>query len=116
MNEKLWMKSMEWCQKYCNCHQIPTRSFFFKGYQFPLCARCTGIALGHIAAFIIAPFYTFKYTVSVLMIPLVLDGTIQYFTPYESNNVKRVISGILYGFSFTSTCLHIIKTVLKHTK
>lgn len=27
------------------CHQIPERSFFWAGQQFPVCARCTGLYL-----------------------------------------------------------------------
>ena len=108
----LWIKSMSWCKKYCSCHQLPERSFFFKGYQFPLCARCTGIAAGHIMAFILSPFITIKYSISVLTIPLMIDGTIQFFTTYESNNLKRVVSGFLYGFSFTSIMIHSIKLII----
>jgi uncharacterized membrane protein len=28
------------------CHQIPERSFYVSGVQFPVCARCTGLYLG----------------------------------------------------------------------
>ena len=28
------------------CHQMPERSFFYKGKQFPVCARCTGVIIG----------------------------------------------------------------------
>jgi uncharacterized membrane protein len=28
------------------CHQIPERSFYASGVQFPVCARCTGLYLG----------------------------------------------------------------------
>lgn len=98
----VWIKSMEWSKKYCGCHQMPERSFFLNGYQLPLCARCTGIALGHIMAFIVAPFRVFKYTILILMIPMAIDGIIQYFSSYRSNNIKRIITGFLYGFAFTS--------------
>lgn len=27
------------------CHQIPERSFFWDGHQWPVCARCTGLYL-----------------------------------------------------------------------
>jgi len=27
------------------CHQLPGRSFFLDGHQFPVCARCTGLYL-----------------------------------------------------------------------
>ena len=110
--EHLWIKSMQWCKKYCSCHQLPERSFFLGGYQFPLCARCTGIAIGHIVAFIFSPFVTIKYSISVLTIPLIIDGTIQYFSAYESTNLKRIISGFLYGFAFTSLMVHSIKSTI----
>lgn len=114
--EKRWIWWMEHTKKYCYCHQMPERSFFIQKYQFPLCARCTGIAIGYIVAFLVAPFHTFKISIAALMIPLIIDGTVQYFTPYESNNTKRVISGFLYGFSFMSIiCIfikHIFNTLL----
>lgn len=112
IKDETWIRSMELCAKYCSCHQKPERSFFIHGYQFPLCARCTGIAIGHIIAFLIVPFHTFKYSISLLLFPLAIDGTMQYFTPYESNNCKRMITGILYGFAFTSISGRIIKTIL----
>ena len=109
----LWIKSMEWCKKYCGCHQMPERSFFLGIYQFPLCARCTGIALGHIAAIAAAPFYTFKYAVSLFMLPMAIDGTVQYFTSYRSNNLKRVITGFFYGFAFTSVVFRTVKLFIR---
>lgn len=114
--EYIWIKSMKWCKKYCSCHQLPERSFFFKGYQFPLCARCTGIAIGHVVAFIISPFITIKYSISILTFPLIIDGTIQYFSKYESTNFKRILSGFLYGFAFTSIMLHSIRLIVSSFK
>lgn len=84
---------MNWCKRYCGCHQIPERSFFIKGYQFPVCARCTGIVIGHFFVLTMAPIHIFSKKISILMIPLIIDGTTQYFTRYESNNVKRVLTG-----------------------
>lgn len=31
------------------CHQLPDRSFFLDGRQFPVCARCTGLYLSGLA-------------------------------------------------------------------
>lgn len=108
-----WIRSMEGFKKYCGCHQIPQRSFFLKDHQLPLCARCTGIALGHVAALAIAPFHRFQYTILVLIIPMAMDGTVQYFTTYRSNNVKRVVTGFLYGFALMSSMIHTIFLVIR---
>lgn len=111
--DEKWVYWMECARKYCGCHQKPERSFFFKGYQFPLCARCTGIAIGHTVAFLVAPFHVFKFSIALLMLPLAVDGLVQYYTSYESNNIKRLISGILYGFSFTSIVCRCFKSLIK---
>ena len=34
------------------CHQLPERSFFFAGQQFPVCARCTGLYASALAGLI----------------------------------------------------------------
>ena len=57
--DKLWIKSMIWFDKYWGCHQLPERSFFFKGYQLPICARCLGIILGYILCIFLL-FYKMK--------------------------------------------------------
>ena len=35
----------------------------------------------------------------LLMLPLIIDGTIQQKTRYESNNTRRCLTGILYGYA-----------------
>ena len=114
--DKAWVRSMELCAKYCSCHQKPERSFFINGYQLPLCARCTGIALGHISAIIAAQFHTFGYSIAVLLSPLAIDGTVQYLTSYESTNRKRVLTGFLYGFAFTSITYRFAKNIIQRMK
>ena len=59
IKDKIWIKSMEWCSKYWGCHQMPERSFFFKGYQFPVCARCTGMIVGYFLSITTIPFASF---------------------------------------------------------
>ena len=34
----------------------------------------------------------------LLLIPLVIDGVVQLVTSYESNNLRRFITGILFGY------------------
>lgn len=35
-----------------------------------------------------------------LLLPLILDGTIQLFSSYESNNKRRLATGILFGAGY----------------
>lgn len=35
-----------------------------------------------------------------MILPLLLDGIIQLKTSYESNNIKRLITGFLFGIAF----------------
>lgn len=58
--------------------------------------------------------------VLLLMVPLILDGTIQKLTPYESGNIRRLITGILFGVAliclfvyFHRTCVWIAGEILK---
>ena len=45
------------------------------------------------------------------MLPLILDGFIQLLTKYESNNSKRLVTGVLFGFALTNLfIISILKT------
>ena len=94
---------------------MPERSFFYKGYQFPICARCTGILLGYICAFVflLLNIHINIYLSLILIVPMALDGTIQFFTSYESNNIKRLFSGFLAGIGFIWILLNIIFSLFK---
>ena len=84
------------------CHARPDRSFFFRGKQFPICARCTGELVGMIAGIPIAIIFgipRFLY-VMLFMFPMVFDGFLQLLTPYESGNIRRLLTGILFGIAF----------------
>lgn len=100
---------MNFFDKYWGCHQMPERSFFIRGYQFPVCARCTGIIIGELVALLLSVVYQ-KYHILILtmLFPMLLDGTIQFFTQYVSNNTRRLITGILFGFSFLYSILMLI--------
>ena len=62
------------------CHQREDRSFFIGKWQFPICARCTGILLGQIIAVILYCFKIKVQTVLALIFLLImfLDWYIQY--------------------------------------
>lgn len=100
--------------KYWGCHQIAERSFFIKGYQFPVCARCTGIIIGEVA-FIIFALLSLRINIIfslLFMIPLIIDGTLQFKTSYVSNNIKRLLSGMFFGFGFFSTIFCLIMILI----
>ena len=108
--DRRWAWWMEFCGKYARCHQMPERSFFLGSYQFPLCARCTGIQIGRVLAVLLFPFVLIPMKIALtvlplLLLPLAIDGLVQKYTKYESNNCKRVITGILWGFASISLIL-----------
>jgi len=112
--DRLWLSSMRLCRKYCGCHQMEARSFTVRGYQFPLCARCTGIAIGHIIGLILGCAADVSLWIALLMLPLALDGGIQYLTAYESNNRRRLVTGILYGAAFMSLCVRLLQWIITY--
>lgn len=81
------------------CHRLPERSFFYKGKQFPVCARCTGFYAGYFAL----PIFTFSIWqpdllwIGLLMVPALIDGLTQAYMHRESNNWLRLATGILAG-------------------
>lgn len=107
--DKIWIKTMDWCSKYWGCHQLPERSFFWGTYQFPVCARCTGIIIGYAFSIFYSIFFNKMNIITeiALMIPLSIDGLLQLFTSYLSNNIKRLLTGMLAGFGL----IQMIKTL-----
>ena len=56
----------------------------------------------------------------VMMLPLIVDGFTQRLTKYESNNLRRLWTGILFGVAFIfmfiyfhRICVHIAGWILK---
>jgi len=91
---------------------MPERSFFIGGYQFPLCARCTGILAGHVIGIVVSIFRNVSFWSLIGTIPLIVDGSIQQFTSYESTNIRRVCTGVLYGYGVMSACIHGIRRLV----
>lgn len=107
-----------------NCHQKHYRSYYLNGNQMPVDARVTGIFIGLSFGFLAMAFAQgyedFKRTILALLgfrdeisekkkwgiliclgaifaLPLVLDGSIQLITTYESFNLLRTFTGTLFG-------------------
>ena len=116
IRDKTWIEFMKIGRLY-GCHQRPERSFSFKGYQFPVCARCTGIILGEFFAFLFVhrQVQSFKRGV-FLIIPAFADGVIQLFKMQESNNARRFITGFLSGLGYVICIKSIVWGILKVVK
>ena len=100
--------------KRLGCHQMAERSFFFKGYQFPVCARCTGVILGELIA--IVCLFLFKinwWILLLLLIPMGFDWGLQFLKILKSNNIRRLITGLLGGFSLTYAYYYLIVWIWK---
>lgn len=78
--------------------------------------------MGMIAGIPIAIVWGFPsfYIVVLMTIPLIVDGTIQKLTSYESTNIRRLLTGILFGSAlifmfiyFHRTCFIIAAEILK---
>ena len=85
------------------CHRKPERSFHINGYQFPVCARCTGFYISLIAYFTYTYYFFVDYNIFlitfaiILLIPAGIDGLTQFKEQRESNNTLRFTTGLLGG-------------------
>lgn len=93
------------------CHRLPERSFFFRGKQFPICARCTGILIGYIIGILYILTINKGSLIAglILLLPTGIDGVGQYYGKWVSNNFRRLLTGILAGagaiFMFQFACV-----------
>jgi len=112
--DKIWISLMEYGQR-IGCHQMPERSFFYKGYQFPVCARCTGVIIGEIITIF---FLIFRIELSIIAAVFLLsimgvDWFIQFINLLQSNNVRRLITGISGGIGLTYIYYYLIMYIIK---
>jgi len=113
-SERRWLRLMR-IGRSIGCHQKSCRSFFYKNYQFPLCARCTGIVIGEL---VIAPIvllfgFNHMYLNIVLFSLMILDGVLQYYNILQSNNTRRLITGLGAGYALTSSIVWVIVFLIK---
>ena len=95
------------------CHQMYERSFNYKGYQFPVCARCTGIFVGNIIGIFL---YIINIKISiitglVLILIMIIDGLLQLFNIKDSTNIRRLITGVLAGVGYISLTVNIFSHI-----
>lgn len=80
------------------CHRMPERSFFFKGKQFPVCARCTGAFIGYFIGYVTFPFFRLPPLLCVLFCAIMFaDWFVQRIDLLPSTNIRRLLTGTLCG-------------------
>ena len=87
-----------WLPVIFGCHCREDRSFHYKGRRFPICARCTGELAGLVLGF--GMFFVCPLPLPAclaIMVPMVADGFRQLLTAYESTNLRRLCTGLLFG-------------------
>lgn len=98
--DKVWLKLMK-IGFYFGCHQFPERSFFINKYQFPVCARCTGVFLGQLIMIIQLVVINVNINVYIYIFFLaimLIDWILQFAKIKESTNLRRFITGLLAGY------------------
>lgn len=68
------------------------------GYIFAVVLITAGISIGYLECII-------------LIVPLVIDGVVQYKTRYRSNNLKRLMSGMMYGIGLIQLFANVISDI-----
>lgn len=98
------------------CHQREDRSFKIKGWQFPICSRCTGILTGQIIGSILylAQKRIPIYIALLFLLIMFLDWFIQYRKIRESTNLRRFITGNLAGIAQVSILIELILNFIKY--
>lgn len=89
------------------CNMIPEHGICIKGFYLPLCARCTGTFIGCVVTIFLFLFVIrrSKYRLSLhilsflLAVPCLIDGLLQYVWQVESDNFRRILTGLLLGAS-----------------
>lgn len=109
-----WQATMRIFRRIFRCHQLAERSFSFRGIQFPLCARCTGILLGFL---LLGPIITVltpgnPFLSLALIGVMVLDGSLQFFGVFPSNNPRRLLSGLGAGYALCQLAVYAVRGLI----
>ncbi len=80
------------------CHRLPHRSF---SWAPGLCARCTFFWVGILFSSLLMFFRRLPGSLVLgllFILPMALDGTMQFIGLYESTNTVRMITGFFAGY------------------
>ncbi|MCI9016629.1 MAG: DUF2085 domain-containing protein [Clostridia bacterium] len=112
---KIWAFFMRYGNR-LGCHQREDRSFKIKGWQFPICSRCTGILIGQFLGII---FYLCQIKLSfyldfIFLFIMFYDWFIQYINIKESTNLRRFITGNLAGIAQISIIAKLLLFIINN--
>lgn len=112
--DKKWISLMEYGHR-LGCHQMPERSFFYKGYQFPVCARCTGVIIGEIIAILMLILkIQSNIIISVFLLLIMgIDWFIQFINILQSNNIRRLATGLCGGIGLTYIYYYLMTFIIE---
>ena len=116
ISDKQWIRLMK-VGNTLGCHQMPERSFFFRGYQFPVCARCTGVIISAIIAIVV--FFKKKISIKICIAMsnvMLFDWGIQYLNIKESTNQRRLLTGLVGGFGYSTLHLYLYYYIYRKLK
>ena len=91
------------------CHQLDDRSLQVSGEVMVVCARDTGIYIGIFSTLFYLHFSKRKQNITIpsikislilllFLVPLIIDGLGSYTHLFVSNNPRRLLTGIAFGF------------------
>lgn len=99
------------------CHAHPERCLAWRGRRMPICARCTGIVAGNLAALPWFAAYGLPGTGLALagaglLLPAAVDGGLQLASRYRSGPARRLSTGLAAGFGQALVALGALAALL----
>lgn len=82
------------------CHQYPTRCLWILNRPMGLCSRCFSVYASLSICLLCLPLIPkrkFMILSTLLFIPLVADGLLQFGNIAASDNFRRMLTGVLFG-------------------
>ncbi len=114
ISTKRWIRFME-LGGVTGCHQLPERSFFVAGYQFPLCARCTGVLLSAPASAVMFFFAPISFKMACLLsFVMLFDWLLQRLNILHSTNKRRLITGLIGGYGWTTIHMYLYAFLFRY--
>lgn len=93
----------KWLPRIFGCRCKSNNSFFYNGQQFPVCARCTGKAIGILLSFLLFFFYIpSTFWASIMIIPMLTDELLTDELPrYKNTKSGMFIIGLFGGIGIS---------------